>query len=672
MPSLHCEDCKSAIPWNAPGCAACGAIFREVRCAACKYVGPADRFPKQCCPRCSKDRLLTVSSVDDLAEDVGDEAFVEEGGNLADEIERGFDPSERKKPAPLPRIRAGQKDDGSTPPETTQSDPQPKKREADPRPMLKRRTWRKETDAESDEDAPIPNPANDKSPVPEPAEEPRVRSVKQEPVATTISRRSRWEISPKSQQILRWAAMGLPVLFVLVVVVFWFASSGRSHKPRRLGVATTEVDPGALESAAAQLLESAAEFYRQGRVEEATGALQEVLNRFPLAPAAAQAREWLDRIARGEPPFASTNAETARAAPTDQNQPPPAEKPPEKKRPSIGIPVAPPSSSAPPNDSPADNLIDGNAPRDPRAPPPGSSLAKSDAKPRPLPAGFEAVSAAGVHSSGWPIEIICLKDSSHMMLVPPGAFQMGNNEGDENSRPAHAVTLRAFYVDRFEITLGQYKQFLARRQLENNAYRPLSPAALAAAPSDKHPVVGVAWRDANAYSQWTGKSLPTEAQWEKAARGSEARRHPWGNTDPKWERPRAAKQIDRVGSFAWDVSVFGCFDMAGNAAEWCADWYDPRYYASTPADDPDGPKASLPPMQFPDPEKSLRGGSPNWFVTWRAPCGLNEEPLYVGLRCVLDVELAPIATPPAVTTAPQPSAIRQPAQQRVPPGGYKF
>jgi formylglycine-generating enzyme required for sulfatase activity len=256
-----------------------------------------------------------------------------------------------------------------------------------------------------------------------------------------------------------------------------------------------------------------------------------------------------------------------------------------------------------------------------------------------------------------------------MMLVPAGAFEMGDAAGESNAKPVHRLLLSTYYIDRFEITLAQYKYFLEQRRLKNNPYREISSSVLNAVPSDRHPVVGLAWRDAKAYAEWSGKTLPTEAQWEKAARGTDGRLSPWGSDAPVWERPRAPKQIDRVGSFAWDVSVFGCFDLAGNAWEWCADWYDPAYYAHTPPNDPAGPAESLPPVSFRDPEKVIRGGSPNWNVAWRGFSGIQEEPLHVGFRCVFEVErAAPRAVPGAVVEAPR--QAQPPA--RIPPGGYKF
>ena len=681
MPSLFCEDCKSPVQWTAPGCAACGALFREIRCAACKYVGGVEKFPQYRCPRCGKEKFLTISRVDEAAaDDVGNEAFVGDGA-LEDDIERSFKESGPKRPEPLKRIRAPESDKSTKPKEPADRATAPSEMKRDePRPVLKRKKWRTEPDeseSEADEKSPRkPSEAAEESP--QAVEEAPRRSVRQQPVESVRPRRFHLELSPKSQQILRLSAIALPVLVVVVIAIVWLGGSGRGRPRRHNDTLATGVDPGTLEAEATRLYEAAVAYYRAGQTEQSLGALQEVVNRYPLTGVAGQARDAMDRIARGEAPFGDQGTQNSLAPSPESNQPPPnapAEKTAEKRKPAIGIPIQPPPAAQPPPDAPDENVIIGSAPRDPRAPPPGSQLAKSDAKPRQLPPGFEAVSAAGVHSSGWAIEIRSVKDGTHMMLVPAGEFEMGNDGGDQNLRPAHRVALKTYYIDRFEITLGQYKRFLQQRQLEGNAYAPLSAAALAAVPTDRHPVVGVAWRDANAYAETTGKSLPSEAQWEKAARGSDARRHPWGNDQPMWEKPRVPKQLDRVGSFTWDVSQFGCYDMAGNAWEWCADWYDQNYYASSPHEEPEGPKTWLPPVQFTDPEKTLRGGSVDWIVAWRAPCGINEAPLNVGFRCVLNVERIPTLPPPPPVTAsapPPPAVQRQPAQSRVPPGGYKF
>lgn len=169
---------------------------------------------------------------------------------------------------------------------------------------------------------------------------------------------------------------------------------------------------------------------------------------------------------------------------------------------------------------------------------------------------------------------------AEMVLVPAGPFLMGSLDGQPDERPPHQVILPAFYIDKFEVTHEQYAAFI-----QATGHKPpidwpggKMPAALA-----RHPVVNVSWADADAYARWAGKRLPTEAEWEKAARGTDGRVYPWGNQADKKsatsEQTKDGKhsdgQICPVGSFPDDVSPYGVMDMAGNAWEWTADWYGP-------------------------------------------------------------------------------------------------
>ncbi|MCX6891000.1 MAG: formylglycine-generating enzyme family protein [Verrucomicrobia bacterium] len=170
-------------------------------------------------------------------------------------------------------------------------------------------------------------------------------------------------------------------------------------------------------------------------------------------------------------------------------------------------------------------------------------------------------------------------DAAEMALVPAGPFLMGSLDGEADERPARTVKLDAFYMDRFEVTHAQYAAFVQATGHKAPIDWPggKMPPALA-----KHPVVNVTWSDADAYARWAGKRLPTEAEWEKAARGTDARIYPWGNDparksasgqdaqDPKRREGRTFP----VGSFPDDASPYGVMDMAGNAWEWTADWYN--------------------------------------------------------------------------------------------------
>jgi formylglycine-generating enzyme required for sulfatase activity len=188
-----------------------------------------------------------------------------------------------------------------------------------------------------------------------------------------------------------------------------------------------------------------------------------------------------------------------------------------------------------------------------------------------------------------------------MVLVPAREFRMGSNEGDADEKPVHQVYLDAFYIDKYEVTNALYEKFMQATGRQAPVYW-----------NDKdyntpnQPVVGVSWHDAEAYCQWAGKRLPTEAEWEKAARGTDGRIYPWGN---QWEERKANSSgtadgyqyTAPVGSFETGKSPYGAYDMAGNVWEWVADWYAEKYYQGSPARNPTGPESGQ--------SRVLRGGA---------------------------------------------------------------
>jgi sulfatase modifying factor 1 len=198
------------------------------------------------------------------------------------------------------------------------------------------------------------------------------------------------------------------------------------------------------------------------------------------------------------------------------------------------------------------------------------------------------------------------KDGAPMVLIPAGDFQMGSNDSDDE-KPVHTVYLDAFYIDIYEVTNAQYKKFMdATKYKEPNYWNDSKFNA------PNHPVVGVRWNDAVAYTKWAGKRLPTEAEWEKAARGGlVGKKYPWGDNlthdDANYSGTGGKDKwvnTSPVGSFA--PNGYGLYDMAGNVWEWCADWYDSKYYASSPKSNPKGPSSG---------ERAvLRGGS--WYFSF--------------------------------------------------------
>src|SRR5262249_10333061 len=183
--------------------------------------------------------------------------------------------------------------------------------------------------------------------------------------------------------------------------------------------------------------------------------------------------------------------------------------------------------------------------------------------------GVRVLPEGGFHADGHPLRIRCTKDDSVMALVSEGVFVQGKNGREANAAPDHGVALDAFYIDLYEVTYDKYAAYRdavrsSKRSVAEPAHRP---------ENRKEPVTGVTWAEARAYALWTGRELPSEAEWEKAARGVHGFDFPWGNGVPVWHRPRTVGQIDEVGSFQGDVSPFGVYDLAGSAREWCNDLY---------------------------------------------------------------------------------------------------
>ena len=188
-------------------------------------------------------------------------------------------------------------------------------------------------------------------------------------------------------------------------------------------------------------------------------------------------------------------------------------------------------------------------------------------------------------------EIIWEKDGKEMVLIPAGSFEMGDhfNEGADDGRelPVHTVQLDAFYMDVHEVTVGQFKQFVEQSGYN---YGGNWDSVAKYSPRDEYPMIYVNWNDAVAYAKWAGKRLPTEAEWEYAARGGlVGKRYPWGDEithdDANYDRKVGKPAV--VGSYP--ANGYGLYDMAGNAWEWCQDRYGENYYSSSPAKNPPGP-----------------------------------------------------------------------------------
>ncbi len=199
------------------------------------------------------------------------------------------------------------------------------------------------------------------------------------------------------------------------------------------------------------------------------------------------------------------------------------------------------------------------------------------------------------------------QDDSEMLLIPEGWFIMGGNDGLDDEKPQHIVWVDAFYIDKYEVTNAQYAKFLNAKKKhedsEGHKYLDLSSQYCKIELSDgtytpksgheNHPVATISWYGAKDYAVWAGKRLPTEAEWEKTARGTDGRTWPWGN---QWVSAKCnSKEVNDgytqtapVGSFPGGVSPYGVFDMAGNVWEWVQDWYGDYQDQTPPLKNPKG------------------------------------------------------------------------------------
>ena len=186
-----------------------------------------------------------------------------------------------------------------------------------------------------------------------------------------------------------------------------------------------------------------------------------------------------------------------------------------------------------------------------------------------------------------------------MRFVPSGTFPMGSETGSSDEEPVHDVTLDGFWIDETEVTSAQYNPCVHSGACEPSSYTDDSTYN-----GDDYPVVGVSWNDAGSYCQWVDGRLPSEAEWEYAARGPEGSTYPWGEEEPSCELAQFGECGGRtvpVGSYPDGASWIGAMDMAGNVWEWVNDWYDSDYYDVSPAENPPGPASGS--------SKVLRGGA---------------------------------------------------------------
>ena len=233
---------------------------------------------------------------------------------------------------------------------------------------------------------------------------------------------------------------------------------------------------------------------------------------------------------------------------------------------------------------------------------------------------------------------------SGMVFVPAGEFTMGRTfetDGDRrgmrplilrDDRPAHTVRLDAYFMDLSEVTQARYQEFVKATGRRAPYHWPdgVMPDG-----KQNFPVYNVDWDDANAYCSWQGKRLPTEAEWERAARGDqEEKRYPWGNDKPDRQLALFNTPLGPGPVGSHRPNPFGLHDMAGSVSEWCSDWFDRTYYERSPMENPTGPNEGM--------YKIIRGGS--WAdgpqritVFFRNWVRTNQRTPNLGFRCVQGV-----------------------------------
>ena len=227
-------------------------------------------------------------------------------------------------------------------------------------------------------------------------------------------------------------------------------------------------------------------------------------------------------------------------------------------------------------------------------------------------------------------------DNMPMVYVPAGTFTMGTNDSRVDQRPAHEVWLDAYWIDQYEISNQQYAVCVsAGACIEPVSYESETREEYYNdATYSNYPVIHVSWNQANTYCTWTGGRLPTEAEWEKAARGTDGRIYPWGNEFPDKTRLNYNNlngDTTAVGSYSTGASPYGVMDMAGNVREWILDWYGNDYYLSSQENNPMGPEEGE--------VRGLRGGA--WQsdvnstrVVYRNLGYPQNSSNHIGFRCV--------------------------------------
>lgn len=246
-----------------------------------------------------------------------------------------------------------------------------------------------------------------------------------------------------------------------------------------------------------------------------------------------------------------------------------------------------------------------------------------------LPPGFSQTTDSNLNERGFPDRILCEADGAEMVLIDGGVFTQGTNSGPTDSSPEHLAFVSPFYMDTTEVTLARYREFQTEIEVGE-----LPQDASNNRDGPDYPALGIAWKDADKYAETRGKTLPSEAEWERAARGPQGNLYPWGKGRP----PTLDNVFDTilpVASRPTDLTKTGLYDMAGNAREWTVDWYSASAYAASNGQvvrDSRGPKR--PNKQA---ERVVKGSRDGWHLWVRGRANLRKSSADIGFRCVLRI-----------------------------------
>lgn len=574
--------------------------------------------------------------------------------DLADPDESGDGPAPTPRPTPLPGApgrplpRMWKSEDDEPPPPRAAAPAPPKPSDAPPPPPPRRRTA--DDSGTTRKTGLKPRPADDGE---------KKVLVEDTPVLDTYETRQRVRLATGA---LFAFVIGLGCYILYNTFLYDPFPMGPLPPDDGYVVEAGPPPPKAdVEGEARAMFSRARDAAENGRTDEAIALLGQLVKAYKNTRTAAEAKEALERPSRNLPLF--LDGPTVAAAPP-QPEPPARPAPPPavvEARPAAAevkgnvVLVSPPGPGGTPEAAPSPSPAESPAP------------APGEPPDRRLPAGFAAAADAAFDPSGWPTAIVGDRDGTTMVLVAGGVFPMGDGR-DPSASPVHKVRLSSFYIDRHEVTVGQFKRFLAGSRYRGKSTSTWPQLDEKNPAPDDRPMVMVSHADALAYAEWAGKALPTEAQWEAAARTTDGRTYPWGDDPPKvaGKRPSRLNEIAAVMAVPEDRSAYGVFDLAGNVLEWTADAWDRNYYRTLAGqiyDDPTGPDARG------RSDVVVRGGKGTG--AGREPIGPEKRLTYVGFRCALQVEhpAAPVVAPAApspASTAPAAPATKPAGQPVVP------